>query len=129
MKALKILSIIGIILLGVISVTFLDESNIDYETALGCAFFSFGYSIAHGIVAIIQGSKLKKTVLKVMAIIGFVLYVLSFLFIATAEIYDVALGWFIIGAGYGIAFSIVALVVSIKAKKRHIGEQITNSNT
>jgi peptidoglycan/LPS O-acetylase OafA/YrhL len=123
MKALRVLSIIGFVWYIIWFVVFSD-GTIDQETGLGCATLAFGYAIAHGIVAIVQGTKWKKRILTVMSIIGFVLYVLGFSVIATAEDYESAYGWYIIGAGYAIAFGIVTLVISIKTLKKPTTEQV-----
>jgi uncharacterized membrane protein len=113
MKTLRVLSIIGIVWYVVWFIVFSDNS-IDQDTGLGCATFAFGYAIAHAIVAIVQGAKYKKTNMKVLSIIGFVWYGLSFAVIASAHDYDSAYGWQILGSGYAIAFAIVTLVQSFR---------------
>jgi peptidoglycan/LPS O-acetylase OafA/YrhL len=122
-KALRVLSIIGFVW-HIIWFSVFSDGAIDYETGLGCAMLSFGYAISHAIVAIVQGTKRKKTTLTVMSIIGFVVYVLGFSIIATGEDYNTAYGCYIIGTGYAIAFSIVTLVDSIKTLKNSITEQV-----
>jgi peptidoglycan/LPS O-acetylase OafA/YrhL len=128
MKALRVLSIIGfvwyIIWLGVFS-----DGSIDGDTMLGCAMLAFGYAVAHSIVALIQGIKWQKTVLKVMSIIGFVWYGLSFIVIDDNMYdYDSAYGWQILGTVYAIAFAIVTLVLSFK-KARNDLPQTGNTPT
>jgi hypothetical protein len=67
--------------------------------------------------------------LRVLSIVGFVWYGLSFMVIAdTMYDYDSAYGWQILGSAYAIAFAIVTLVLSLK-KTRNDLPQTGNTPT
>jgi RNA polymerase subunit RPABC4/transcription elongation factor Spt4 len=120
MKVLRVFSIISFVWY-IVWFAVAVANGMDIDMWNGLMFFTFGYAITHGIIAIAQGRKHKQPVLTIMGILGLVLYVLSFLVCVNSNDgygypNEDALIWYFIGAGYAVAFGIVALVQSFKKK-------------
>jgi len=121
LKVLRILSIIGFIWF---SLTLISH--------LSFTVFIFSYAFTHAIVALEQGNKYKIGAIKVMAIIGIILYALSsFIFIVrmlnsgelelgmlkSGMLYDDFMSDYpevVLGLSYALAFSIITFVKSKK---------------
>jgi len=111
MSALRFLSILGIVLLPIIGLLSILMAD-DYEPFIVFSLLFFGYMIAHTIVALIQGFKNKIMPLKIMSIIGILLYV-WFGGICVENISNefllFVLPFLVLGFGYWLAFAIVSI--------------------
>ncbi|GHU97697.1 hypothetical protein FACS189483_04440 [Spirochaetia bacterium] len=114
LTALRVLSIIGFVWFPLSMFSY--YGNITYDQVSSFTLIIFGYAIAHAIVALVQGNKHKIKVIKVMAVLGMIWYVLSAIFIFSFiyEDWEASQGWAVLGLAYAIAFSIVTFVQSVK---------------
>jgi cation transport ATPase len=135
LKSLKVLSIIGLFfpfLLLFLTIMQLELGLIDlsdFIMAVITTIFYFGFNIAHFSLALVKGKKYNLEAIKVMAIIGILLNVFTFLLITiistSTYVYDTYvynddfLGGFLIGMIYETVFSIVALVQIRNATKEN----------
>jgi hypothetical protein len=121
MKALLVLSIIGIILC-----TFFLHENLaplDREGALIGFILQYVFVIPHAIASLSQSKKLKSSGLKIMTIIGFVLYFiglytaingLTFWNIRLAVNYEAIFIWYILSYLFFLSLAIVCIVLYVK---------------
>ncbi|GHT83703.1 hypothetical protein FACS1894137_05540 [Spirochaetia bacterium] len=114
LKALRVVSGIGFVWHSFWLLLVITHENWTLENVklwYAAAILIFGYAIAHAIVALVQGNKYAFVPVKVMAIIGIVLYVCAFIAVCRPGQWDKskAVGLLILFV-YGAAFSIVTFV-------------------
>jgi len=115
MTSVKVMSIIGIVLFSLTLIYGLVSETEDVDEIIGDGIVVVLYAIPFSIVALVHAGK--RMALKVMSIIGLILFSLLLIGMLASETSDLeeALGFVVIANLYAIPFSIVALVQSIKS--------------
>ncbi|GHV17858.1 hypothetical protein FACS189493_6250 [Spirochaetia bacterium] len=119
LKALRVVSVIGLVwyLFWLVLLIVYTDSVEEEKLLYAAAFLIFGYALAHAIVALVEGNKYAINGIKVMAIIGIVLYVCAFIAVFRPGDLDEFKAYGVLSLFvYALAFSIVAIVKS-KMKK------------
>jgi hypothetical protein len=125
-NALGIVSIIGC---GIAILFYILSCANDITTIAFMAFFGLGYAIAQSIVSLISGLRHKKYVIAIMAVIGFVWYTISFMFLMfgvailegakhVLSINFVMRLWFTLAEIYALTCSIVSLLISLRYTRK-----------
>jgi hypothetical protein len=135
MKALLVLSIIGIIIC-----TFFFYGALDaYESAFIVFVFQYIFVIPHAIVSLLQSIKQKKTGVIIMTSIGFVLYFCG-LFTTVNNFgywnsgllglgYEAGWTWYVLSFLFFLSLAIVWIVLSVKFLKKKPKEQVEVTET
>jgi hypothetical protein len=111
LKVVRILSIISFVVFGFGVINYI-MAQYPTDALAVITIILISYAFAHAIVALVQGHKYGRKAMKIMAIIGIVLYVLMLTALWEPDDMDTYRGGGFIMSGYALAFAIVAFVQS-----------------
>jgi hypothetical protein len=120
-EILRDISFIGLILFPLLILCYIGYNYLGTESIITLTIFGFGLLYTQAIVALVNGIKYKIKLLKVMSIIGIILYLICeiniFILIVNREFYN-AFYMGIISLIYAISYSIILFVKSKRKIKQ-----------